>query len=188
MTSPTLLEISEAVERLRTGHVVAYPTEAVYGLGCDPHSESAIRHLLSLNERPESAGFVLVASHYSQLQPWVAETPEDLLEKAMQSWPGPKTWLFPRAPGVSDLVAGSHDTIAVRITAHKPSIKLCNAFGAALISTSANPRALEPARSAAEVADYFGAELGGILAGPLGHSKRPSEIRDLISGRIIRNG
>jgi len=180
------LDTAGAVELLRAGQIIAYPTEAVFGLGCDPGNEPAVRKLLSLKGRPESAGFVLIASRFSQLQPWIANTDEALVDKAMQTWPGPVTWLFPRAQNVPDLIAGKHDTVAVRITAHQPSRALCDAFGAALISTSANHTAARPARSATEVDDYFGTDIGGILAGPLGGAEQPSQIRDLASGKILR--
>jgi L-threonylcarbamoyladenylate synthase len=183
-----LLDTTGAVEQLHHGTIIAYPTEAVYGLGCDPGNETAIRRLLELKGRSESAGFVLIASAYEQLLPWVAETNAELLNKAMQTWPGPVTWLFPRAPHVPDFVAGNHPGIAVRITAHEPSRKLCEAFGSALISSSANTQSEEPARSATEVESYFGTELGGILAGPLGAATQASEIRDLLTGNIIRHG
>ena len=186
MAQGTLLDITGAVEQLRAGQIIAYPTEAVYGLGCDPGNESAVRNLLSLKGRHESAGFVLIASEFSQLQPWVAITEEPLLDKAMQTWPGPVTWLFPRAADVPDFIAGSHKTVAVRITAHEPSRDLCQAFGAALISSSANLNAAKPARSVSEVEDYFGHNIAGILAGPLGGGERPSQIRDLASGKILR--
>ena len=188
MARPSLLDIPSAVEQLHAGQVIAYPTEAVYGLGCDPSNESAIRRLLALKGRQKSAGFVLIASDYSQLLPWIADIDDSLKEKAMQCWPGPVTWLFPRAAGVPDDVAGTHQTIALRITAHETSRALCEAFGSALISTSANHTANPPARSVAEVEAYFGERLGGILAGPLGESDKPSEIRDLVSGNIIRKG
>ena len=185
MATPTL-DTAGAVEQLRAGNIIAYPTEAVFGLGCDPGNESAVRKLLALKARPESAGFVLIASQFSQLQPWIARTEESLLDKAMQTWPGPVTWLFPRALDVPDFIAGKHDTVAVRITAHEPSRALCDAFAAALISTSANPSAARPARSAGEVENYFGEDIGGILAGPLGGAEKPSQIRDLASGKVLR--
>jgi len=188
MTDQALLDTAGAVAQLHAGNIIAYPTEAVYGLGCDPANESAIRELLALKGRPESAGFVLIASEYSQLLPWVSRLDESLTDKAMQTWPGPATWLFPRASQVPDYVAGAHETIAVRITAHEPSRDLCEAFGSALISTSANHSAAKPARSVEEVETYFGGQIAGILAGPLGGSDRPSEIRDLVSGTIIRQG
>ena len=188
MATDTLLDIPTAVSQLQAGHVIAYPTEAVYGLGCDPFNETAVRKLLSLKGRQASAGFVLIASDFSQLKPWIADIDDVLLERAMASWPGPVTWLFPRAAGVADYVAGDHDTIAVRITAHETSHTLCKAFESALISSSANHTSAPPARSAGEVEDYFGHFLGGILKGPLGGSERPSEIRDLLSGKVIRKG
>lgn len=183
-----LLDTSGAVAQLHQGNIIAYPTEAVYGLGCDPRNETAIRKLLDLKNRNQAAGFVLIASDFEQLRPWLADIGPELITKAMQSWPGPVTWLFPRAEGVPDLVAGDHATIAVRITAHEPSRALCKAFGSALISSSANTHSTNPARSVAQVEGYFGKQLGGILAGPLGASRQPSEIRDLLSGSIIRQG
>lgn len=188
MVSYTQLDTAAAVKQLRTGHVIAYPTEAVYGLGCDPENESAVRNLLLLKNRHESAGLVLIASRFSQLRRWIATVDETLIERAMQTWPGPVTWLFPRADNVPDYVAGQHDTIAVRITAHEPSRALCDAFGAALISTSANHTGTEPARTAMQVKEYFGSSIAGILDGELGDGDKPSEIRDLVSGRIIRRG
>jgi len=188
MGTRTLLDTSAAVEKLHAGQVIAYPTEAVYGLGCDPRNETAVRHLLALKDRHESAGLVLIASEFDQLRTWVSDVSDALLDKAMQTWPGPVTWLFPRAEGVPDFVAGRHPTVAVRITAHVPSRQLCTAYGSALISTSANPTTAPPARSAAEVDKYFGDGLAGILAGELGDGQRPSEIRDLVSGDIIRQG
>ena len=188
MARHTLLDTAEAAEQLRAGHVIAYPTEAVYGLGCDPANKAAVRKLLALKGRQESAGLVLIASEFSQLQPWIADIDAALINQAMQTWPGPVTWLFPRAAAVPDYVAGKHDTIALRITAHKPSRDLCTAFGSALVSTSANHTADKPARSVAEVEDYFGQNIKGILAGPLGGADNPSEIRDLLSGIIIRQG
>jgi L-threonylcarbamoyladenylate synthase len=186
MAKQTLLDIAGAVEQLRAGRIIAYPTEAVYGLGCDPGNESAVRKLLSLKGRCKSAGFVLIASEFSQLQSWVASTDESLLDKAMQTWPGPVTWLFPRAVDVPDFIAGAHETVAVRITAHEPSRDLCKAFGAALISSSANLTGTSPARSASDVDDYFGHDIAGILDGPLGGAENPSQIRDLASGKILR--
>lgn len=188
MANQTLLDTATAVEQLRAGHIIAYPTEAVYGLGCDPANESAVRKLLALKSRPESAGLVLIASDFAQIRPWISDVDESLTETAKQSWPGPVTWLFPRGSAVPDYLAGNHETIAVRITAHQPSRALCQAFGSALVSSSANHSTAKPARSVAEVEDYFGHSIKGILAGCLGGAENPSEIRDLLSGNILRHG
>lgn len=188
MASLKLLDTAQAVEKLKAGEIIAYPTEAVYGLGCDPFNEKAVRRILELKNRPESAGFVLIASDMEQIIPWIADTPPALLEKAMQSWPGPVTWLFPRADHVPDFVAGNHKTIAIRMTAHPASRELCAAFGSALISSSANHSSKEPARSQQEVESYFAGQIAGTLKGQLGAGDKPSEIRDLISGTVIRQG
>ena len=188
MTYRSLLNNTGAVTKLHAGEVIAYPTEAVYGLGCDPRNELAVRKILSLKDRPESAGLVLIASTYNQVRPWIREPAKALLDKALQTWPGPVTWLFPRAGDVPDFVAGQHPTVAVRVTAHAPSRALCDAFGSALISTSANHASQPPARSVEEVEAYFGDNIGGIVAGALGSGQRPSEIRDLATGAVLRKG
>lgn len=181
-----LLSVDEAVECLKRAEVIAYPTEAVYGLGCDPQSETAVRDILRLKNRPEEAGLILIADQFDRFRSFAGAVDDALLDRALATWPGPVTWLFPRAPEVPDWLAGSHPTIALRVTAHPVCRALCSAFGSAVVSTSANPRSDAPARSAAKVAEYFGDTLGGIVDGELGSDPRPSEIRDLVSGRVIR--
>lgn len=188
MASSELLDAAQAVQRLKAGEIIAYPTEAVYGVGCDPFNEQAVRQILALKGRPESAGFVLIASNLEQLEPWFGKVAPELLQKAQASWPGPVTWLFPRADHVPDYVAGNHKTIALRMTAHPASRDLCEAFGCALISSSANTSSAKPARSHAEVVEYFSDSIAGTLKGALGDGERPSEIRDLVSGATLRQG
>jgi L-threonylcarbamoyladenylate synthase len=180
------LSIGEAAQSLRDGQVVAYPTEAVYGLGCDPGCEAAVRRILELKSRPATAGLILIADRFERFDPFVGPLPRGQFEQAMATWPGPVTWLFPRGEGVPDWLAGAHPTIALRVTAHPVCRDLCDAFGGALVSTSANPRSAEPARTAQRVVEYFGDRLAGIVEGELGRELRPSEIRDLATGRIIR--
>lgn len=185
---PELLTIRQGAQCLFDGGVIAYPTEAVYGLGCDPDNESAVGRILELKSRPASAGLILIADRLERFAPYVRPITSELRERALSVWPGPVTWLFPRAGGVPDWLAGEHDTIALRVTAHAGCRALCKAFGKPIISTSANPRADEPARSADRVAAYFPDQLCGIVEGALGGGDQPSEIRDLASGRILRQG
>lgn len=187
MTIHSLLTVSQAAEHLKAGEIIAYPTEAVFGLGCDPCNEQAVRSLLHLKNRPVSAGLILIADCYQRFEPFLGTVTPRMKELAMSVWPGPVTWLFPRAGNVPDWLAGDHDTIALRLTAHPTSRDLCAAFGGAIVSTSANPSSAEPARSAARVEEYFGSYLAGIVSGALGGNPRPSEIRDLASGTVIRN-
>lgn len=188
MTSANLLTIRQAAQCLFEGGVIAYPTEAVYGLGCDPDNESAVRRILELKDRPVTAGLILIADRLDRFVPYIEPVSPEQKQLALEAWPGPVTWLFPRAPQVPDWLAGDHDTIALRITAHPVCRHLCEAFGGAIVSTSANPGGELPARSAAEVGAFFGPDLCGIVEGELGGGEQPSEIRDLVSGRIFRAG
>lgn len=176
-----------ARRRLHQGGILAYPTEAVYGLGCDPLNATAVLRLLELKQRPIDAGLILIAAEFAQLEPFVQPLSSALRRRIFASWPGPVTWLLPARPGVPIWLRGAHATLAVRITAHAGSRALCGAFGGALISTSANPRGHPPARSALQVRRYFGDTLA-ILPGPLGTGARPSEIRDAVTGETLRKG
>jgi len=89
------LNIPEAVLLLRQGEVIAYPTEAVYGLGCDPLNYDAVKQLLEIKSRPESAGLILIADDFSRLRAWTDEQVPIQREQVFESWPGPVTWLFP---------------------------------------------------------------------------------------------
>ena len=109
-----------------------------------------------------------------------------VLQQVQRSWPGPNTWVFPRAADVPSWICGNHAGIALRVTAHAPAAALCRAFGAALVSTSANPHGQPPARAANTVAGYFGDALDGLLDAPLGGQTSPTTIRDALSGAIIR--
>lgn len=186
MSDYGLLSIRQAAQCLIDGAVIAYPTEAVYGLGCDPGNEHAVRRILELKERPAEAGMILIADRLERFVPYIKPVSPRLKDRALATWPGPVTWLFPRAPGVPDWLAGKHPTIALRLTAHPVCRALCEAFGAPVVSTSANPRGAAPARSAEQVEAYFGANLCGTVEGELGRSDQPSEIRDLASGRVLR--
>ena len=188
MADLDLLTIRQGAQCLFDGGVIAYPTEAVYGLGCDPDNQEAVLRILDLKNRPASAGLILVADRLERFAPYIEPVSAEAKERALSAWPGHVTWLFPRSVGVPDWLAGAHHTIALRITAHPGCIALCAAFGTPIVSTSANPSSNPPARSARQVAEYFPDQLCGIVEGDLGGSDQPSEIRDLVTGRIIRAG
>lgn len=181
--------IIQAVAALRAGGVIAYPTEAVFGLGCDPHDEHAFARLFDLKQRPPTQGVVLVGADYAQIAPYVdsATLPAAALQRAHASWPGPATWIFPRAADVPPWIAGAHAGIALRVTAHPVAAALCRAFGGALVSTSANRHGQAPARDAAAVRAAFGDRLAYILDGETGGLDRPTPIRDAVSGELIRS-
>ena len=184
----TLAELEAAAALLHGGGVLAYPTEAVFGLGCDPYDRVAFERLFALKQRPSTQGVLLIAAGFGQIERYIdlAAVPGTVLQQVHASWPGPHTWIFPRSAVVPDWVAGSHSGIALRITAHAPAAALCRAYGGALVSTSANPHGQPPARAADVVAQYFGDALDGLLDAPLGGQQSPTVIRDALSGAIIR--
>jgi L-threonylcarbamoyladenylate synthase len=184
----TLAELDAAAASLRSGDVLAYPTEAVFGLGCDPHNPQAFDRIFALKQRPPTQGVLLIAADFSQIERYVdiAKVPADVLAQVRSSWPGPFTWVFPRSVEVPDWVAGAHPGIALRVTAHAPAADLCRAFGGALVSTSANPHGQPPARDLSTLSTYFGDTLDGTLDAPLGGASQPTTIRDALTGVIIR--
>lgn len=183
-----LAAIDEAAALLHAGGVLAYPTEAVFGLGCDPHDPVAFGRLFALKGRPPTQGVLLIAADIAQVEPYIdlARVPASVLADVKASWPGPYTWVFPRGADVPDWIAGAHAGIALRVTAHAPAVALCRAFGAPIVSTSANPHGESPARDLDTLDRWFGDRLEGALDAPLGGLDRPTIIRDALSGAIIR--
>jgi len=175
--------LRQATTAVRAGGVIAYPTEAVWGLGCDPNHDAAIARILELKQRPWQKGVLLVASSLEQLHDWILPLSAADLNTVWSSWPGPVTWVLPCQPWVSPLIRGEHQTVAVRISNHPLVRTLCNEVGP-LVSTSANPAGVEPARSSLRVHQYFGAELDYVLPGQLGGRQQPSEIRTLEGQRL----
>lgn len=181
--------VSWCAEQLQQQAVIAYPTEAVFGLGCDPDSEEAVMQLLAYKQRPVEKGLILIAADYQQLMPYIAdhELSAAQREKMFASWPGPVTWVLPALPRTPRWLTGRFATLAVRVTDHPAVQDLCRQFGKPLVSTSANLSGQPPCRNVAEVLQQFG-ERFPVLQGETGGRLNPSEIRDIISGDIIRQG
>jgi L-threonylcarbamoyladenylate synthase len=179
--------IAEAVAALRDGGIIGYPTEAVYGLGCDPFDPVAVARLFALKQRPSGQGVLLIAASYAQVQKFIGAVPADALARARVTWPGPHTWVFPRSAATPGWLAGDHAGIALRVTAHTLAAQLCEAFGGALISTSANRHGFPPARSAQDARGIFAGELAYVLDGATGGLEQPTPIRDAMSGAILRS-
>ncbi len=179
-------QLRTAARVLRAGGLIAYPTEAVFGLGCDPANAAAVLRLLELKGRPMEKGLILIAAAFEDLAPLLEPLPAAVQEKLDKSWPGPVTWLVPARPLTPEWLRGSHTSLAVRVTAHGPAAALCRAFGGPIVSTSANPAGRRPARTALQVRRLFGNAVDYVLAGEVGPFARPSDIRDAITDRVIR--
>ena len=180
-----MLKIRQAVAALHNGKVIAYPTEAVYGLGCDPWNELAVQKILTIKRRPWQKGLILVAAEFNQLQAFIQPVSSTILAQLETTWPGPTTWLLPVSSDVPAYLRGEHDTIAVRVTAHQQTAELCRAFGGAIVSTSANLAGKRPARTSHQVRWHL-RDVDYILPGQCSGSSQPTTIRNAQTGEIIR--
>src|SRR6185437_6963664 len=179
-------QVEAAAKLLHAGGVLAYPTEAVFGLGCDPDNRTAFEKIFALKQRRPEQGVLLIAASFAQIADWI-DAPPDAIARAMATWPGAHTWIFPRSPRVPEWIAGGHSGVALRVTAHETAAALCRALGKPVVYTSANIHGQPPARSAGECETVFGPALDGILQGETAGLSRPTSIADALTGAIIRN-
>lgn len=181
--------LENIVEQLKQNNVVAYPTEAVFGLGCNPNSELAVRALLRLKQRPECKGLILIAPTKALLLPYIDES--RLTAEHWRIFEAPSehaiTWVMPAKKEVPQYLTGQFNTIAVRLCRVPAVMKLCERTGFALTSTSANLTGLAPCRTAAEVYMQFGTDFPVLELDTEG-KPNPSEIRDIFTQHIFRQG
>lgn len=182
----TRWQLNHAVRVIRQGGVIAYPTEAVYGLGCDPYYFQAVARILHLKKRPVSKGLILVGSDIAQFKKVADLEKIPDVSPVLTSWPGPVTWVVPARPGAPEWLTGGKAGIAIRVSAHPVVRSLCERAGI-LVSTSANPAHLPPARTALRVRSYFDNNLDFILHAPVGSLREPTQIRDALTGKVLRS-
>lgn len=163
----------------------AYPTESVYGLGCDPDDASAVQKILYLKNRPIHKGLILLASDIQQLTPIIDKLSSSYQEQLFATWPGPTTWLVPHFGLVPSYITGGRDTVAVRVSGHSLASGIADYLGKPIVSTSANPTGFTPALTPLRCRHYFGHRLP-IIPGQLGQLAKPTTIRDLMTGKTLR--
>ena len=179
-------DLQAAVDTLRNGGIIAYPTESVYGLGCDPKNESALQNLIVLKHRDGSKGMIIIASCYAQIDRFIAPHNDRLKRLLCASAPTPATWVVEAAAGLSPLLTGGRTTLAVRITDHPVAAALCRLFRGPITSTSANVSSHPPARSAADVRAQFPSGIDWVVEGTTGELDQPTQIIDARTGAILR--
>ena len=182
------LHIAKAVRILRNGGVIAYPTEAVFGLGCMPDDASAVARLLEIKQRSWRKGLLLIAADIEQVEAWAFLPDGELGRTVAESWPGPVTWALPARERVPPWISGGRGTVAMRVTDHPVARALCRRAGTPLVSTSANIGGRPPIRRLLVLRRQLGRAVDYIVPGALGDRQRPSLIRDAESGRILRTG
>ncbi len=179
-------KLQQAARLLHLGGILAYPTEAVYGLGCDPLNEQSVRRLLAIKQRAMNKGLILIGAELAHVQPYIQAMDETSMRRVLDSWPGPATWLLPVAEWVPRWLTGQHERIALRLTAHPLAAALCRAFGGAIISTSANLSNRPPARTALQARIRCADQPDMILSAATGQLSSPTPIRDALTGQCIR--
>jgi len=181
-------DLTTAIAVLKRGGVVACPTEAVWGLGCDPFDEAAVMRLLRIKQRPVDKGLILVAGALAQfdgLLDWDA-LPRGRRAIVQADWPGPHTWVVPATGRVPGWITGTHDGVAARVSAHPLVAALCTAFGGPLVSTSANRSGMPAVSTRADLDPALLAHVDAVVEGETGGLATPTVIRDARSGALLR--
>ena len=178
------MEIKKIHQILVNGGVIAYPTESVFGLGCDPSNEQAIAKILKIKKRTLEMGLVLLAPSIEIIDDWTNMNNKQLKVFSSPSL-RPTTYIVPASNSVPKWLTVKN-TLAVRVS-NDPFIKnICGMMGLPIVSTSANLHGEQPCRSADEVEKIMGSQLDYIVFKPTGSFNNPSTIVDLSSGKTIR--
>lgn len=182
----TSVHVARAVRGLKAGGVVLHATEGVWGLACDPFDVEAVARVLVLKGRPVAKGLILVGGNMDHFAEEL-----DLLEPAVRSqvestWPGAVTWVLP-STRFPEWISGGRETVAVRVSGHPQVRALCERFGEALVSTSANPTGRLPATSQIRARAYFQGRVDYVLPGEVLNAGAPSRIQTL-GGEVLRGG
>lgn len=179
--------IYQAKHVLQTSGVIVYPTETVWGLGCDPKDTDALNRIMNIKRRDAEKGLILVAADISQFEFLLQGISDAQRAELTHNWPGAFTYLVPHNGKVHPLVHGKFETVAIRVSSNPMVQTLCKAFGGPIVSTSANYAGHPTVRSAIQARTLFGSEVDYILSGSVGLNNAPSRIIDLASGRVLRH-
>jgi L-threonylcarbamoyladenylate synthase len=189
-TKPNPSKIGRAVDLLIGGKLVAFPTDTVYGIGADVFNEEAVSRIFAAKNRDASKPLQVLIAQKSDLQK-IARDRSGILDRlASEFWPGPLTLVMPARGDFPRWVSCGRDTVGVRMPANAVALRMIEAFGAPIASTSANISGLPDPVSAEEVMEYLGGAVELILDGGRTPGSVPSTVLD-ISVRppvILRQG
>ena len=183
-------EIERAAENLRTGGVVAFPTETVYGLGADARNEDAVRRVFAIKGRPADHPLIVHLAGAAQAGEWAAEIPETARRLMARFWPGPLTLVLPARDDVPRAVTGGQDSVALRVPSHPVALALLRAFGGGLAVPSANRFGALSPTEAQHVRVSLGDAVDQVLDGGPCHYGLESTIVSLLDERprVLRPG
>lgn len=178
--------INDALLQLRQGGVIAYPTEGVYGLGCDAANESACERIIQLKQRRPEQGMIVLVADWSQLGAWIEALNADQKYRLAHPPEPFVTWVLPATKCAPEWLTGGRDSLAARIPQWSPLLNFLQVYGRPLVSTSANPHGQAAAISADQVRAYFPDTLDAIWDHPCAGVGRPSSIYRLVDGQQLR--
>jgi len=190
LTRPIVLK--KVTRDLKAGELIAYPTEAVFGIGCDALNVTALKKLRASKNRTRHKGFIVICSSVEQLKksfPNLQLTTKQWGQLTQQQ-NHPTTWLIPIGQHVKTspnrYLVGNNRTLAVRITEHPLAKALCEEFGGPIVSSSANKAGARPAKKLIQVRKNFRSKIKNYVNGALGSSLEPSQIIDIKTGKVVR--
>lgn len=173
--------------QLKSGAIIAYPTETVWGLGCLPNHQTALKQLANIKQRSINKGFILVSPQIEYCLPYIdSNFHEQAIRDIAQNKIKPTTWLAPKSRQLSSLVSGQFNTVAIRISPHPFIENICQSLQSPLISTSANMHSRPSLNTDLLVQKFLGHKLDQIIHGYNNGSGLASSIVDLESKQIIR--
>ena len=179
-------QINRAVLCLQAGGVIAYPTESVYGLGCDANNLCAITQLLEIKNRSYKKGLIVLVSDIEQALFLLAPLTSSQVQTIKQPRARATTWLIDVASHLSPLLIGNHHKLAVRVTSNPTAKAICERFNKPIISTSGNLSGKPTSVSTAIVRNKMIKKVDYVMAGPC-CGQHPSQLIDLNSGLVIRH-
>ena len=166
MTTPVPdSQIIKAVRLLKQGSLIAFPTETYYGLGVDPFNNEALQRLFKVKQRGADKAVLVLVADQSQVELLADSIPVHFNKLMDVFWPGPLTLVFPARSNVPELLTGGTGTVGVRKSPNSTAMQLLQKFAGPITATSANRSGANPATTAAEVEDIFGAEVDFIVDG-----------------------
>jgi L-threonylcarbamoyladenylate synthase len=187
---PAASSLHKAVEAIRNGGVVAFPTETFYGLGADPFNPAALERLFTLKGREAGKAISVIIKDRASLDALAAPVPLEAELLIKKFWPGPLTIIFSAAGIVPDLLTGGTGRIGVRVSSSPETQRFVEALSGPITATSANPSGKTPPSTAEEVIGYFDGRIDVVIDGGRLFAAVPSTVVDVTGPgiRVLREG
>ena len=170
---------------IAAGAVIGYPTDTIWGFGCDPLNHASVQRILDIKGRGRAKGLILLASSLDQCEGFI-DVDSEQRRTLGQPCERPTTWLVNAGEACPAWIRGQHPTVAVRITRHPLIRQLCESLGFPLVSTSANRSGRATVRNALQMQRQFGDEVDYVITGFSTGGGGASEIKSLATGQVLR--